>query len=407
MSLVRYLPNPSDRMGIIWTLLNVEDAIVLEYGPAGTTHYSMGLYGGLGITVNNKLFTTHMSEDDVIMGDVTRLEESLIEIDKAYNPKVIFVVASSIAAIIGSDLKGVCNYMQDEVKARLITFEGGGFRGDYSQGTHEAYKLIVKNLVKATEEKENTYNIIGASSYSYRMASDVWEIQNLLSETFGMKMHACLCLKTNADKIKTMSAAKLNIVLSNQGLSAAEYLKEKFGIPYVYAAPYGYSATAKFLEDIADVLQVKPNSGVIMRLKGKASGIAGLGMMAMMMGKRKKQIACIKGEYDNVRGLSAFLEEAHIDVPVQVSTHSIAQVEDAGNVKHYADEKEWLELFANAKDALIFADDIALMQADESNTKVTFSSPFLKSTQRATHLPFMGEKGADYLLEIIESYYNR
>ena len=45
MSLVRFLPTPSDRMGIIWSLLAVQGAIVLEYGPAGTTHYSMGLYG--------------------------------------------------------------------------------------------------------------------------------------------------------------------------------------------------------------------------------------------------------------------------------------------------------------------------------------------------------------------------
>ena len=35
MSLCRYLPVPSDRMGIIWSLLSVKDSIILEYGPAG------------------------------------------------------------------------------------------------------------------------------------------------------------------------------------------------------------------------------------------------------------------------------------------------------------------------------------------------------------------------------------
>ena len=57
-------------MGIIWSLLAVQGAIVLEYGPAGTTHYSMGLYGGLGLRFQNRLFTTHMSEDDVVKADV-------------------------------------------------------------------------------------------------------------------------------------------------------------------------------------------------------------------------------------------------------------------------------------------------------------------------------------------------
>ena len=35
MSLVRFLPTPSDRMGIIWSLLAVQGAIVLEYGGGG------------------------------------------------------------------------------------------------------------------------------------------------------------------------------------------------------------------------------------------------------------------------------------------------------------------------------------------------------------------------------------
>ena len=35
MSLCRYLPVPSDRMGIIWSLLSVKDSIILEYARPG------------------------------------------------------------------------------------------------------------------------------------------------------------------------------------------------------------------------------------------------------------------------------------------------------------------------------------------------------------------------------------
>ena len=35
MSLCRYLPVPSDRMAVMWTLLTVGDAVVLEYGGGG------------------------------------------------------------------------------------------------------------------------------------------------------------------------------------------------------------------------------------------------------------------------------------------------------------------------------------------------------------------------------------
>ena len=43
-----------------------------------------------------------------------------------------------------------------------------------------------------------------------------------------------------------MGKAQVNIVLGNEGLDAAKYLEEKFGTPYVYAVPYGYSGTVSF-----------------------------------------------------------------------------------------------------------------------------------------------------------------
>ena len=87
--------------------------MVLEYGPSGTTHFSMGTFQDFGIDQENQLFSTHMSEDDVIMGDVSRLEKSIVEIDAHYEPKAIFIVASSVSSVVGTDLKAVCNYMQE------------------------------------------------------------------------------------------------------------------------------------------------------------------------------------------------------------------------------------------------------------------------------------------------------
>ena len=73
------------------------------------------------------------------------------------------VVASSVAAVIGTDIKGVCSYMQEQVSAKLIAFEQGGFRGDYSVGLTEAYKLLVKELpVDEPEPQPDTVNLIAS-----------------------------------------------------------------------------------------------------------------------------------------------------------------------------------------------------------------------------------------------------
>ena len=407
MSLVRFLPTPSDRMGIIWSLLAVQGAIVLEYGPAGTTHYSMGLYGGLGLRFQNRLFTTHMSEDDVVMGDVTRLEEALVELDKNYAPKVIFVVASSVTAVIGTDIKGVCRYMQNEVKAKLVAFEQGGFRGDYSVGLAETYKLLVRNLPqKGVALEKGVYNIIGASAWRYRMASDIWEVKSLLSEALGLSCNACLCCDTSVEELQAMGKAQVNIVLGNEGLAAAQYLEEKFGTPYVYAAPYGYSGTVRFLESVGEAIGEMPQPLVLMRLRMKEKGMSMLSMFAMMGGGKTKQ-AVVKGDYDLVQGVSAFLEQAGIKVVHKMCAHSLKAIaEPAADVESYAEEGEWLQLIRDLRATLIFADDVALTQADASNMKVLISAPFMNGVV-ATHLPFMGEKGADFLLEQIQGYYQK
>ena len=407
MSLVRFLPTPSDRMGIIWSLLAVQGAIVLEYGPAGTTHYSMGLYGGLGLRLQNRMFTTHMSEDDVVMGDVTRLEDALVELDKNYAPKVIFVVASSVTAVIGTDIKGVCRYMQNEVKAKLIAFDQGGFRGDYSIGLAETYKLLVRNLPqKGVSQESGIYNIIGASVWRYRMESDVWEIKSLLSEALGLSCNACLCCDTSVEELEDMGQAQVNIVLGNEGLAAARYLQEKFGTPYVYTVPYGYSGTLSFLKQVGEAVGREPDSMVLLRLQTKEKSLSRLSLFTMM-GNNKPRMAVVKGDYDLVHGVSAFLEQGGINVLHKMCAHSLKAIaEPAADVEAYAEESDWLQIIRGLQDTLILADDVALLQADAGNTKVRISAPFMNSAV-ATHLPFMGEKGADYLLELMQAYCRR
>ena len=407
MSLVRFLPTPSDRMGIIWSLLAVQGAIVLEYGPAGTTHYSMGLYGGLGLRFQNRMFTTHMSEDDVVMGDVTRLEDAIVELDKSYAPKVIFVVASSVTAVIGTDIKGVCCYMQNEVKAKLVAFEQGGFRGDYSIGLAETYKLLVRNLPKKDVAQETgVYNIIGASAWRYRMASDIWEVKSLLDEALGLSCNACLCCDTSVEELEDMGLAQVNIVLGNEGLAAAKYLQEKFGTPYVYAVPYGYNGTLSFLAQVGEAVGREPDSMVLLRLQTKEKSLSRLSLFTMM-GNNKPKKAVVKGDYDLVQGVSAFLEQGGITVLHKMCAHSLKIItEPAADVEAYAEEGEWLQIIRGLHDTLILADDVALLQADADNMKVLISAPFMNSAV-ATHLPFMGEKGADFLLEQMQAYCRR
>lgn len=62
MEMYKYMPLPSDRMGLLWTLASIQDACILEFGPAGTTHYAVEGIGSLNATEGEKVYSTHMEE---------------------------------------------------------------------------------------------------------------------------------------------------------------------------------------------------------------------------------------------------------------------------------------------------------------------------------------------------------
>ena len=406
MSLCRYLPTPSERMGIIWSLLSVEGSLLLEYGPAGTTHYSMGLYGSLGLNFQQRIFSTHMSEDDVVMGDVTRLEKAIVELDVGYAPRVIFVVASLVATVIGADLKGVCRYMQKDVKAKLVALECTGFQGDYSAGIGEVYQLLVKELVETAATKvAGTFNVLGASKGSYRMTSDLWEIENLLREGFGLTLHTCLCVATSVEKIAQMGSAEVNLVLRPEALAAGELLLEKTQTPFVVGAPYGYAGTLTWLRTIEKQLGRPLHPGLVARLEAKQRMLLPIMGMRAMRKKRFEPTAVVEGEYIAVCGISAILAGRGIERITKISKHSLKNIPDAPeDIIHYKEEKARLKVLQAAQHALVIGSDITLFACNDTNRKVLLSFPRLEGRSVAEHLPFMGEKGADYLVEEIEGY---
>lgn len=405
MSLTRFLPVPSDRMGIIWSLLPIENTVILEYGPAGTTHFSIGLFSELGANQENHLFTTHMSEDDVVMGDTKRLEEAIVEIDKNLCPKVIFVVASSVAAVIGSDIKGVCNYMQEKVQAKLLSFEQGGFRGDYSSGIKETYKLLAKEVpLDNPKPQTDKVNLIGFSMGSYRAASDRAEIERLLDKAFGIKIGAYLCGKTAIEDIENMGGALANLVIRDEGVDAAEILRKRFETPYIKGAPYGYKGTLKWLEEISEVIGKPINPECMEEINNRIEDTVYYAMNTMML-KKDKPFAALIGEYQTITGIGKFLAEMGFPNQKKICLHSLKNIKNPDeSVLYYKSEKDRMDELENLHRCIILGDDPSMSFCAKDNVFLRISMPVVRGAQIAEHLPIMGIRGADFITEYLEEY---
>lgn len=406
MSLCRMFPSPSDRMAIIWTLMPIEGAVVLEYGPAGTTHFGAGMYSSLGLSLGTSLFTTHISEDDVVMGDVSRLEEAILEIDAAYSPKVIFVVASAVVAVIGTDIEGVCRYMQEKVNARLISFEEGGFRGDYTYGLRSVYRMLADRLAERSETQSGSYVVLGASVGNYRMRSDVGEIRSLMKEAFGFENICSVGLETSVDEIRRIGNAALSLVLRAEALPAAEILKEKYGIPYVYGAPYGYRGTLDWLDRVAEVVGIPVEPRTVARISEKIDLIIPIGGGPMAQMRRKPPKVCVQADYDNLLGIRSVFEDLGFDDLTLVCSHSLQGIPDPdGEIRYYPKERDRIRLFQSLSETWCLGSDEMKAFVLEKNYFTQFSAPFFSVKQAADHLPFMGEKGMDHFRERKAEYF--
>lgn len=395
MNIYKYFPVASDRMGIIWTLSSIKDSYIIEFGPSGTTHYAVESIGQLNGEDFSNIYSTHMSESDITFGKYDRLEKSIKEVDLNKNPKYIFVMASSISSIIGTDIEAICEEIQGEVNAKLIPIKTGGLKADYNSGVEEALELIVKNIVRDSSVKGDKVNIIGSNIDSFNFLSDCNEIKRLMKELFDKDINTVFTSYTSIDDIEKASEAELNIVLRKEGLKAAEYMKKKFNIPYIYGKPIGLENTINWIKEVQalmnydlkeDILneEIQSVKQYIFRLKMRLRGL-------------KFNDVAIFGDYDTVYNFKKFAIELGLNV-VRAEVLYNCNIEEENILKNTGELNRILFLKNNKID-ILFGDGPSLDMESSAKIKLQVSNPNLNSINIYPYAPYIGFRGALLLIE--------
>lgn len=397
-ALTKLLPTPSDRMGVIWNLLALKDSCVLEYGPAGTTHFGVGPLGALGLEPRGRYFVTHMDERDVVMGDTSRLERAVEEIDGDTAPEHLFIIGSSVSSTIGTDIKGVVFYLKDQVSARLHVFDSGGFDGNYLAGTERVYRNlaeIARGLIPDggfsrpghDPAKPLRYNILGASPDHYRVRSDINEIRRVFAEALGAELGAVYVTDGRIADLTDALQADFSLVLRAEAEPLAEVMEET-GMPCFRVTPYGYQGTMDMLEAAAERFGLTIDETFAADVKARQNEIA---MLPFYLRNLKKPLyVCSIGPDFLNRGLARAIAEAGLEMTEQLASD--------------APEEERIEKLKRIEGALVFGDSQSLRLVPSNNLKVTAAFPWLKQTIIAEHLPLMGIRGMDTIAEHLNNY---
>lgn len=237
----------------------IRDAVAIYHAPVGCSSSALGyreLYRHvpveLGRPANYDLhwITTNIGEKDVVYGAGEKLGAAILEAEKRYNPKAIFILTSCTSGIIGEDIEGVVAKYQPQVKATIVPIHCEGSRSRLVQTGYDAFwHAVLKYLVKKPEKKQkDLVNVASMLSYTWQ---DRLEIKRLL-EKVGLRVNF-IPEFASVEQFEQLSEAAVTAPLCPTYTDyLARGLNQEYGIPYfLYPSPMGVAHTDEWLREIA------------------------------------------------------------------------------------------------------------------------------------------------------------
>lgn len=215
------------------TPLLIPESITLAIMPIGCMRHG-DLHRYIEPEYESRLWYLQVEEKDIVTGQHLRETENAIEeIMKVHKPtpKVIFLVSSCMDILLGSDYETLAKKMEKKLNVRIgVTLMPPLINSKVLVENHVTRKAMYECLRKQSDEIfEKTVNIIGRT----RKLSKTSEIVLILKKSGIEKINHITQFDT-LDDADMMCQAKLNIAIEPGALPAAEMMKKRWNIPYVY-----------------------------------------------------------------------------------------------------------------------------------------------------------------------------
>lgn len=398
MGVYKFKPPMSGRMGTLWTLAPIRGAALIEYGCMGHMLYGRVFLNQAGIVDGCRLYSTHIDETDISMGDTSRLERALAEIVRKDQPRIVFLLPSAVPSVIGTDLTALCMELQPAYpQVKLLPFGCGGFDVDGHRGVEEALLLLVKALAKDRERTaQPTFNLIGSCTDLYRFYADAQEVLRLMEGAYDMKPICIMTSDTSVEELEEMGGAHINLVLRREGEKTARHLQMKFGTPYYTGRPYGITGTVDWLAGVGKLLQREPEAAFVKAERELAEKqlFPSLRIFQHIQRSHPEEAALsLGGHADVVSGIAAY-GCGELSLPRGDCWCSCPAM--GSNVIPYWSEEEWSQAIKARPKGLLMASGEALAWAGRS-LELQISNPDLKWRLSPYEAPLVGFRGAIHL----------
>ena len=238
--------------GAIRAALGIKNAIPIIHGPVGCSYHTQYLLS-LRSARNIRILTTAMEQEDVVFGAEDKLEAIIRKTDDMYHPPLIAILTSCASSIIGEDVERVVKTVNNDIKAKILVVNAGGFEGNQTDG-YKDFLLSLIDLIERPTSKEPSLNLVA----QFRGGPDLKILKNYFNQ-LEIPLNCVLTSGATLKQVNNASNASLNISMCEaSGLLPCQAMEKKFQIPFLHHnLPIGINATSKFFNNICKVLDVE------------------------------------------------------------------------------------------------------------------------------------------------------
>jgi nitrogenase molybdenum-iron protein alpha/beta subunit len=244
--------------GVSNVIAGIRDISIVLHSPQGcASTVALGYDHHECDFTQRKVACTRLFETDIIMGASEKLRDLILKADATYKTKVMFVVGTCSADIIGEDIEGLCRVLQPKVGARLIPIHSGGFRGDLYAGMDLGLKMLLPFVQKWEGPRlpRSVNLILPQASLNPTWWADLKWVKTVLT-AMGVETHCVFPSDVSLEEISLASAATANILLSHDlGYAFAQQMEERHGVPTILhdlPLPIGLKNTSNWLRALSD-----------------------------------------------------------------------------------------------------------------------------------------------------------
>jgi nitrogenase molybdenum-iron protein alpha/beta subunit len=259
--------------GVSNIIAGIRDISIVLHSPQGcASTVALGYDNHETDFTQRKVACTRLFETDIIMGASEKLRDLILKADATFKTKVMFVVGTCSADIIGEDIEGLCRTLQPRVGAQLIPVHSGGFRGDLYAGMDLGLRTLL-SFVRPWDGPKlpRTVNLIAPqASLNPTWWADLNWVKTVLA-AMNVETHCVFPSATSIDEIALSSAASANILLTHDmGYAFARKMETRHGVPTILhdlPLPIGLKNTSNWLRalgecfDASDVAEQLIESG--------------------------------------------------------------------------------------------------------------------------------------------------